>query len=37
MQALGFCFWTVPSNSSPLPENNEAEQVIRRHLEFFNT
>lgn len=38
MQALGFCFATVPIIKRLYPENNEdRKQAIRRHLEFFNT
>lgn len=38
MQALGFCFATLPVIKRLYPENGEQrKQALRRHLEFFNT
>lgn len=38
MQALGFCFSTIPVIRRLYPENSEErKQAIKRHLEFFNT
>ena len=38
MQALGFCFATLPIIKRLYPENNDQrKQALRRHLEFFNT
>lgn len=38
MQALGFCFATLPVIKRLYPDNNEQrQQALKRHLEFFNT
>ncbi|QOJ86285.1 PTS mannose transporter subunit IID [Candidatus Riesia pediculicola] len=38
MQALGFCFSMIPIIKKLYPRNDEKRKnVIRRHLEFFNT